>query len=117
MTRLVVLSLLLFVFVGTGCGGQSEPPPRTGVQTYEVSGVIARLPEGPGTELMISHEEIPDFVNAAGDTVGMKAMTMGFPVSDQIDLTEFAAGDSVLIRFEVRWGQPGPLQLTRMERR
>lgn len=98
------------------CGGGSDAP-QGPVQTYDVHGVVARLPDGPGTELMISHEEIPGFVNDAGDTVGMKPMTMGFPVAEGIDLEAFAPGDSVEFSFEVRWGQPKPLRLTRMQKR
>ena len=108
--------LILLAFLFCACSGGPEEP--TGpVQVYDVRGVVARLPEGPGTELMITHEEIADFVNAAGDTVGMKAMTMGFPVAEGIELQAFAPGDSVQIRFEVRWGQPAPLRLTEMRKR
>jgi hypothetical protein len=107
---LLSLSLLL-----AACGGGDDP---TGpVQTYEVAGVITRLPAGPGTELMIRHDEIPDFVNRAGETVGMNAMVMGFPVAESVDLAAFAEGDSVGFTFVVRWGQPRPLELTRMEKR
>lgn len=113
--RHLALTLLATTTLAS-CSSQREPTAAP-AQTYEVRGVVARLPDGPGTELMISHEAIPDFVNVAGDTVGMNAMTMGFPVAEQVDLEGFVPGDSVLIRFEVRWGQPKPLQLTRMERR
>jgi len=99
-----------------GCAGTPETASDP-VQVYEVAGVITRLPAGPGTELMISHDEIPDFVNAEGNVIGMRAMTMGFPTDDGLDLSGFAAGDSVGFRFEVRWGQPGPLRITELEKR
>lgn len=116
MLRLALFLLALGAVTIPGCS--SSPPADEGpVQVYEVDGVVARLPGGPGTELMITHEEIPGFVNAEGDTVGMAAMTMGFPVAEELSLEGFAPGDSVAIRFEVRWGQPKPLRLTRMDRR
>lgn len=108
----ILLSLTLLL---AACGGSSEPSGP--VQSYDVAGVITQLPAGPGTELMIRHDEIPDFVNRAGETVGMNAMVMGFPVAESVDLSAFAEGDSVAFTFVVRWGQPSPLELTRMEKR
>lgn len=105
--------LLIALFL-TACGSPEASGP---VQTYEVAGVITRLPERPGTELMIRHDEIPDFTNAAGEVVGMSKMTMGFPIADGVNLSNFAVGDSVRFTFVVRWGQPRPLELTRMEKR
>ena len=116
MLRCALFLVVVAVLATVGCS--SDPPAAEGpVQAYEVDGVLARLPEGPGTELMITHEEIPGFVNAEGDTVGMAAMTMGFPPAEEVSLEGFAPGDSVAIRFEVRWGQPKPLRLTHMEKR
>lgn len=107
------LGLLLLV----GCGGGSTTDDSTPIQRYEVDGVISRLPDGAGTEFMIRHEEIPDFVNASGDTVGMNAMTMGFPPAKDLSLEGFAPGDSVRFTFEVRWGGSPPLRLTHLEKR
>ncbi len=109
-----VPTLLALAFVAA-CAGAPETPSGP-VQVYEVAGVITRLPAGPGTELMISHEEIPDFVNAEGNVIGMKAMTMGFPTDEGLDLSAFAPGDSVGFRFEVRWGQPNPLRITELKK-
>lgn len=110
--RSAVLSILLLTLAACGQGPGEGP-----VQTYRVEGVIAQLPAGPGTELMIRHAEIPDFVDATGDTVGMSAMTMGFPLAEGLALDGFAPGDSVDIVFEVRWNQPRPLALTEIQRR
>lgn len=116
MTKLDRLVPAILLFTAAACSGPT-PEPVGAIQTYEVNGVIARLPAGAGTELMIQHEPIPDFVNAAGDTVGMKAMTMGFPTAESVDLQGLAPGDSVSVRFVVRWGQPRPLELTEIARR
>ena len=109
-----VLLCVLTALLAAACGPSESSGP---VQTYDVAGVISRLPDGPGTELMIRHDEIPNFVNGQGEVVGMSAMTMGFPVADGIDLTNFAVDDSVRFTFVVRWGQPRPLELTKMAKR
>lgn len=113
MSCLMVMSLL------AGCGGRDvdsgESVQATDVQRYEVRGIVRQLPGPGGQELMIRHEAIPDFVNSSGEAVGMDAMTMGFPVADEVDVSAFAPGDSVGFVFEVRWGGAPPLQLTSME--
>lgn len=108
--------LIVTLLLVAGCAG--NPPADSGpVQTYDVAGIVTRLPDGAGTELMVRHDAIDDFVNAEGDTIGMRSMTMGFPVADNLDLAQISAGDSVSIRFTVRWGQPRPLELIAIERR
>ena len=109
-------ALLVALVSVAGCAGAPETASGP-VQVYEVAGVITRLPAGPGTELMISHDEIPDFVDSEGNVIGMRAMTMGFPTDDGLDLSGFAPGDSVGFRFEVRWGQPSPLRIKVLEKR
>ena len=111
MSRVLPIVIALLV---AACGSGEPTGP---IQTYDVAGVITRLPAGTGTELMIRHDEIPNFVNQAGEEVGMQAMVMGFPVEESLDLDGFAVGDSVSFTFVVRWGQPRPLELTRMEKR
>jgi hypothetical protein len=107
---------LLGLALVAACAGSPETASGP-VQIYEVAGVIAQLPAGPGKELMIRHDEIPDFVNSEGKVIGMKPMTMGFPTGDGLDLTAFAVGDSVGFHLEVRWGQPGPLRITELAKR
>ena len=111
--RTGALLLALAVLIAA-CGAETDQGP---VQIYDVRGVVAQLPAGPGKELMIEHEEIPDFVGASGDTVGMEEMTMGFPVAEGVSLEGFAVGDSVRFTFEVRWNGSPPLRLTRMVKR
>jgi Cu/Ag efflux protein CusF len=108
-------SILLVFAAAILAACSSSPEPGGPVQSYDVHGVVAQLPAGPGKEFMIQHDPIPDFVNAEGDTVGMNAMTMGFPPAEDLDLSGFTVGDSIRFTFEVRWGQPGPLRLTRIE--
>ncbi len=120
MTRgLMGLGLLVLALSVTSCMGKESTPSsdESTVQTYTARGVVTQLPAGPGTELMISHEAIPDFISARGDTVGMNAMTMGFPVSDGLSLDAISVGDSIDFRFEVRWAGSPPLRVTSIERR
>lgn len=110
----VVVGLTL---AGAGCGGGSSKPADESIpaQQYVVDGILTQLPSTPGRELMIRHVAIPGFVNASGDTVGMNAMTMGFPLGDPSIVEGFAPGDSIRFVFEVRWGASTPLRLTAME--
>ena len=114
----LVVSSFGLVACGGGDGGGEEATTTeepTDVQRYDVRGIVRQLPGPGGQELMIRHEAIPDFVNSSGEAVGMDAMTMGFPVADEVDLSAFAPGDSVRFVFEVRWGGSPPLRLTSME--
>lgn len=114
LTALMVLTSASLL----ACSGEPRPAPDASgdsVQRYVVEGILTQLPSAPGRELMIRHEAIPEFVGASGDTVGMNAMTMGFPVSDESLLKGFSAGDSILFTFEVRWGGERPLRLTAIE--
>ncbi len=96
--------LVLCVFVLTGCGGADETEPAV-----ETGAALEPLPEGDGThenpyvgrgfiqeigngELLIAHETIPGL---------MPAMTMAFPVTDEVDLSAFSVGDQVLFDVEL----------------
>lgn len=104
---------------GGGSGDDSTPADADDatVQRYEVDGIVRQLPGSGGKELMIRHVAIPDFVNARGDTIGMDAMTMGFPLADGVDLSAIAPGDTVVFNFEVNWDGSPPLRLTAMRPR
>ncbi len=111
------IASLLVLLAGVGCGGGGSgagdtPASGPSPEVYEVHGVLRQLPSGPGRELMIEHEAIPDFRNRAGERVGMAPMTMGFPPAEGLSLEGFAPGDSVVFRFEVRWEGSPPLRLT-----
>lgn len=107
--------LLLAAVVGCSTGDSKPDDVQALVHSYTVDGILTQLPTEPGHELMIRHVSIPDFVNASGDTVGMNAMTMGFPLADAAILDGFAAGDTIRFVFEVRWGGQSPLRLTGMQ--
>jgi Cu/Ag efflux protein CusF len=70
---------------------------------YTVRGVVKELPEAgkPATQLKIHHEEIPTFIGFDGKPVGMKEMTMPFPLAPGVSLEGHAVGDTVEFVFEV----------------
>ena len=83
-------------------------------QVYTVRGQIATLPDPakPASELMIRHEEIPDFVNKDGKVVGMNSMIMPFTPAPGVSLKDLKIGDKVEFVFEVRWKPRMLSQLT-----
>ena len=113
---LVALGVLLLA-----CG-PDEPPARgagaAGVHSYLVRGVIRSLPDpetGAG-RLLIRHEAIPELVGAGGEVEGMAAMTMPFPVDDEVDLAGFEVGDVVRFELQVGWEAARPVAVTAMEK-
>jgi Cu/Ag efflux protein CusF len=109
--HLVALALLAAAGACTPAAEEAE------VHRYTVAGEIVRLPEAgrpDGAEIYIRHEAVPTFVDSKGETVGMEAMTMGFPLARSLDLTGLAAGDRIEFDFEVRWQGSPPVQVTRV---
>lgn len=93
----------------------SEIPPD---QVITVRGRIRQLPdpEHRGRQLIIAHEAIPDFRDDRGDTVGMPAMTMPFPLDDPTLLDGVVIGDAIRFVFESRAHDGPPLRVTAIER-
>lgn len=86
-----------------GCGG-SEPAataPAGEVVRYTTRGQIVALPspDSPAAELQIRHEPVPDF-RSGGKVVGMRSMTMPFPIGEGVSLDGLEAGDKVEMTFE-----------------
>lgn len=103
-----------------GCARQAESEGAAQARpefTYTVRGRIVALPDPdrPFQELEIRHEQIPDFKNREGKVfqsadgvLGMKAMTMPFPVGEGVDLSALAVGDIVEFEFVTIWGPDYP---------
>lgn len=90
------------------CRDSSPAPASTPEfdQIYTVRGIIRSLkdPARPNSELQIHHEEIPEFVNGAGEASGMHAMTMPFPsVAPGVSMAGIEVGDKVRFTFGVVW--------------
>jgi hypothetical protein len=120
---LIAATLAAGVILMSGCGesggsAESETAEYPPAKSYTVAGVVAAKPslESPGTELMVTHEEIPDFVGQSGEVVGMRAMTMPFPnVAEDVLLDEIEVGDSVRMTFLVDYSADPIYIVTEME--
>ncbi len=113
LPRSLILASLL-VAAAAGVGACSPPRQKDEVHRYTVRGQVAALPRPgrPGSELLIHHEPVPDFVDFSGKKVGMQSMTMPFPLADGVSLAGIDRGDKVEMSFEVRWHGAPPLQVT-----
>ena len=120
----------LFLLLGpAGCGPTQDAPSdaaaspvvdaeavRPGVARVDVysdiQGVIAELPnpDDPRRSLRIRHTAIPGYRSAAGEVVGMSAMTMPFPRDEGLSLDGLEVGTPVVFDFEVR--VTGPTSFT-----
>jgi Cu/Ag efflux protein CusF len=70
--------------------------------SFKVKGVVRGLP-GQGLakdEILVKHEEIPEYRDQSGAVVGMMAMTMPFYLSPDVTLGGIAVGDRVELRVE-----------------
>ena len=119
--RRVPVALVAAVLLAACGGGTADEAAADGaetvaIQTYEVRGVVVRLldPERPLAGITIRHVAIEDFVSIDGEVVGMDSMSMGFPVSEGVDLAGIEEGDPVAFTLEVEWdGQP-PYRISRL---
>jgi len=107
MRTLALLLACLATCVLVSCreAAPATPAPEF-EQEYTVRGIIRSLkdPARPNSELQIHHEEIPEFVNGAGEVSGMHAMTMPFPsVADGVSMAGIEVGDKVRFTFGVSW--------------
>lgn len=108
--RVLIAAALAFgLQLVSGCGGGSEQqqsktdPGVTGVD-YTTRGVVAQLPipAEPGTEFFVRHEAIPDFRASLPDgALGMNAMTMPFPIAEDVSLDGLEIGDKITLTFRV----------------
>jgi hypothetical protein len=95
----------------------SPPPSGEGARVYTVRGEVVAppTPVTAGTQVLVRHEAIADFVDASGQVVGMEAMVMPFDVAPSIPARDLAVGDKVEIRFSMDWKGPR-LRVERIER-
>ena len=107
--------LLLFATVVAGaCSRKEELPPPDA--TYTVRARVVSLPPAGGGEMLLHHEEIPDFRERDGTRSGMKSMTMPFTPAEGLDLSGIAVGDKVRMTFEVRWNARPLLRIVKLEK-
>lgn len=121
----MIAASLLPILCSGGCSKTADPPrspakpasPAIPSKSYTVRGVIEALPvpDKPGTQLIIHHQEIPDFVHRDG-RIGMKAMGMPFPLGDGVGVEGLAIGDPVEFEFTVDWASSEGYWITRISR-
>jgi Cu/Ag efflux protein CusF len=129
--RCEVFSFAGACFISTAilsCSERSPEKPSTGSDvtpsaeaadaSYIVNGVIESLPRPgkPGSQLIIHHEEIPDFVGKSGSK-GMKEMSMPFPLGAGVSLDGLSVGDKVRFDFSVDWSKSPAYWITSIARR
>ena len=105
--------LILSTFVLTACADpetapapavqqEAATPAGTRADPYVGHGVIEEVQDG---QLVIQHDAIPGF---------MAAMTMGFPISDEVDVESLASGDEIM--FDIEMIEPDSHRIFRVER-
>lgn len=110
----------LSLFALPACDSKQAPnavnfttPSGPAEHTYTVRGRIARLPLPPRQALVVHHEPIPEFVNRAGEKVGMHEMEMDFGwIGRGVAFDGLHEGDPVELTFEVRWRSEPPMLVT-----
>jgi hypothetical protein len=113
LARLGAVAIILLLAACTA----SPPPAGEGARVYTVRGEVVAppTPVTAGTQVLVRHEAIADFVDASGQVVGMEAMVMPFDVAPSIPARDLAVGDKVEIRFSMDWKGPR-LRVERIER-
>jgi len=98
-----LLSLLLLL----ACSAPPTPAPA-GARVYVVRGEVVQPPSpvAAGTQVLVRHEAIDDFVDASGTVVGMDAMIMPFDAATPLVAKDLAVGDKVAVRFSMDWKEP-----------
>jgi Cu/Ag efflux protein CusF len=102
LARLLGAALLLTL---TGAC-RKAPESRVGASAprYTVRGEVVQVMEAPaGRTLLVRHEAIPEFEDASGARVGMKAMVMPFEVGPSLGAEGLKPGDRIRLRFAVEW--------------
>jgi hypothetical protein len=95
----------------------APPPAPAGARVYAVRGEVVQAPAPvtSGIQVLVRHEAIDDFVDAAGTVVGMDAMVMPFEVATLLVPRGLSAGEKVEVRFSMDWKEPR-LRVERIER-
>lgn len=92
-----------------------EPDDGAETHRYTVRGEIEDLPADEGDAVQIHHEEVPDFVDRAGEETGMDSMSMPFGLGDDVSLEALEEGDLVEFTFEVDWEDPQVSRVVEIE--
>jgi hypothetical protein len=120
VTICVMGVLTTLVAVGKNCGESPRkevlrPASTIPVRSYTTRGIIEAMPakDRPGTQFIVQHEEIPDFMGSDG-RIGMKKMAMPFPLGEGVTLDGLGVGDHVVIDFTVDWNKSPAYWVTKI---
>ena len=115
MRRGILWGVLAILSTDAGCHAKNPPTASTDqpVKRYTVRAEVVGLPPGPGGELTLRHESVPDFTDVTGAVVGMDAMVMPFPVASGVSLENLAPGAKVEMILSVDWAE-GLYQIERI---
>ncbi|MCB9838306.1 MAG: copper-binding protein [Phycisphaeraceae bacterium] len=116
--RLCALLLSAFTpLILTGCGRTTPANPQAAAPAanpdtrveYTVRGRVTQLPgdaDHPAQEFMVRHEAIPEFrasMSPDNDRMGMRSMTMAFPIAEGVSLDGIGVGTPVEMMFETTY--------------
>jgi len=105
-TAFAALAVLatLAVLALTACK-DARPPASPQARVYVVRGQVAQVPVPgrPGTQFIVHHEAVPDFVDKTGAVVGMESMTMYLPTAKGLSLATLQPGDKIRFDLSVDW--------------
>jgi Cu/Ag efflux protein CusF len=87
IAQFVLPSLVALCFGLGACHRESQPEE----QYFKLKGVVVSV-DRPNMQIVVKHEAIPGF---------MSAMTMGYPVEDDVALKQLAPGDQISARVVV----------------
>lgn len=73
--------------------------------TYTSRAYVEALPTKDRAEIMLLHEEIPDFVTSRGKKQKMASMSMPFGVGSGLSTDTLAVGDAVEFTFDTDWSK------------
>lgn len=95
-----------------GCSEQTSGDGDWNPREYKVRGVVAEFPTAADPSLTLTHEAVPEFVDRAGDSVGLDSMTLPFPLAAGVELPDLEVGDPVEVTLRVDWESERPFELT-----
>jgi len=115
-TTLAALLLTLPITL-SGCSKSDPAPAPAPVEELSAPDIypdllaqIQQIPieNDPSTALRLHHQSMPTFKDSTGKVIGMRSMTMEFPLADGLSLAGLRIDDKVRFTFEVVWNDSIP---------
>ncbi len=103
-TGRIAFLVLVAAVLAVGCSKGKKKE----THAYTVRAVVDK-PPAAGV-VYLHHESVPDFIDAFGDKLTMKSMTMGFALGS-VNPASVAAGDKVEVGFHTDWDAKPTLRI------